>query len=49
MKQLAYELSPVRLPRRDLVLPGHGEVDGVDEHAIACVIRRGLLLVGLLQ
>ena len=34
MKGGAYEFSTVRLPSRDLVLAGHGQMNGVDHNTI---------------
>ena len=30
----AYEFPTVRLPSRDLILAGHGQVDGVDHYTV---------------
>jgi hypothetical protein len=35
----AYEFPTVRLPGRDLVLAGHGQMDRVDHHAIPRRLR----------
>ena len=37
----AYEFPTVRLPGRYLVLAGHGQVDGVDHHAVPRRLRGG--------
>jgi len=44
VKHSTHEFSTVRFPGRDLVLTGHGQMNGVDHHAIPrrlCGRRRG--------
>jgi len=44
VKDSTYEFSTVRFPSRDLVLAGHGQMNGIDHHTIPrrlCGRRRG--------